>query len=233
MDSCHKSRSWTVLGGWAVPPSVLYPVFGKDSVYIDINPLMPAFFRNGSILPDWKEILLSLITPQVKKPIFIAGWSTGAILSLALSSLLMPEMMVLLSSTPSFCRRDNFRHGTRKPVLQSMRASLETDRENVLKSFYSRCGLDDFVPSVTYTLDELATGLRFLEEVYFSDEDLQYLSNLTSSKLIFHGTRDLIVPFEAGKYLSSKVKGVFFEYEGTHSFFRTFSKEISSVIANG
>ena len=77
---------WTVLGGWAVPPAVLESIFGKNSNYIDINPLIPSLFDKGTLVPDWIQRLKNILEPRLSMPLYLAGWSTGAILSLSLAS---------------------------------------------------------------------------------------------------------------------------------------------------
>lgn len=221
---------WTVLGGWAVPPAVLESIFGKNSNYIDINPLIPSLFDKGTLVPDWIQRLKNILEPRLSMPLYLAGWSTGAILSLSLASVLNPVILVLLSATHTFCRKDNFHFGTRRSVLESMRTSLAVDRENVLKGFYARCGMDGKLHSVPYTTAELEAGLRFLEQAAFSTDYLLTLGSLPFQKLIFHGSRDMIIPCEAGEYLCRAIDGSFHKYDGPHLFFDKYHKEIKSAI---
>ena len=53
--------NWIVFGGWAVPPSVLNPVFGVDAHYIDVIALMPSLLNNATLSDDWEQEIYDII----------------------------------------------------------------------------------------------------------------------------------------------------------------------------
>ena len=146
--------------------------------------------------------------------------------TIPIPGIILNPVILVLSTT--FCRKDNFRFGTRRSVLESMRTSLAVDRENVLKGFYARCGMDGKLHSVPYTTAELEAGLRFLEQAAFSTDYLLTLGSLPFQKLIFHGSRDMIIPVRPD--ILSMIDGSFHKYDGPHLFFDKYHKEIKSAI---
>ena len=87
------SKPWTVFGGWAVPPQILYPVFGKEATYIDINHFMPFLIENDHLSEDWKQQLFSKVNDLISDHDHIAGWSTGALLALGLMQILLQKKL--------------------------------------------------------------------------------------------------------------------------------------------
>jgi hypothetical protein len=219
------NKNWTVLGGWAAPPSMLKPIFGDSSTYIDINKIMPNLFNNDILIPDWKEHLYKLLQGQFFEPLYLAGWSTGALAVLSILPFVTAKKIVLISATPSFCRKENFRFGTRVSVLQSMIKSLKTDTNQVLKQFFTECGIDWPNINNIYTLEELLAGLHFLDQVSFFSP-LPY----SSKPLFFHGTDDKIIPVNAGKYVCEHMSGIWHAFTGPHAIFNTNQLAIKTII---
>jgi pimeloyl-ACP methyl ester carboxylesterase len=206
-----------VFGGWAVPPGILKTVFGSDAVYIDVNHIMPKLFASCQLRDDWAEIIISeyQLTNE-NPPGIIAGWSTGAMFAYAATARIPPaQKLILLSATPCFCRKDDFRFGVRPSVLDQMIDALHKDRDAVLQSFYERSGLRYDPGSVSnYTTDELSCGLTFLKQA-----DLRPLAPPSIKPIFHHGRDDLIIPISASKYFSDQTYGEHIESSGGHAFF--------------
>ncbi len=151
-----------VIGGWAVDPAVLRPIFGK-ATYIDINHLMPSIVSDQRLISDWKQKLKDLLSPYLATGVTLAGWSTGAIAAAAVADLVNISKLVLFSATPSFCRRGSFRYGMRPQIIRNMITSIKEDQETVLKRFYYQCGFTDILFDWSqYSIEELTCGLQFL-----------------------------------------------------------------------
>jgi len=207
-----------VFGGWAVSPDILKNVFGDDACYIDVNKIMPKIFDTSCRLKDdWTEIVIAECQLKYGNIDILAGWSTGAMFAYTIARTCThpPKKLIFLSATPCFCRKDDFRFGTRAAVLEQMIGALSNDRDTVLQSFYERCGLGydpDIIPD--YTIHELSCGLQFLKQA-----DLRPITPLSTKPIFYHGQNDLIIPISASKYFSEKTNGSYIEITGGHAFF--------------
>ncbi|MDR2729020.1 MAG: alpha/beta hydrolase [Chitinispirillales bacterium] len=223
-----KNKTTLVFGGWAVKPQVLEPVFGKDACYIDVNEIMPKLFDSRLLKKDWVKIVLSECRLTGNNiPHTIAGWSTGAMFAYSIARLSCPKKLILFSATSRFCRKDEYRFGVRESALDQMISALSHDSQNVLESFYKRCGLryDSEVIS-RYTPEQLSHGLMFLKQT-----DLRPLAPLGTKPLFFHGCDDKIIPKEASVYFSSQTGGTHTAFSGGHTFFTEHHEEIVKILS--
>ncbi len=223
-------NKWLVLGGWAINPDILRPILGNKSTYLDVNEYIPDVIDNDSIAKNWADIITEKIFPFFAKDfIGVVGWSMGAIIACAISQRLNAKKMVLVSATPSFCRRDGFKFGQRSQALRSMRDELLKSPDIVLKNFCKRCEFpsDMSVPFTKY-LQNLSAGLFFLEHCNLLDE----LKFIKIPALVVHGKDDAIIPLAAGKSVADLINGRFSSFSGGHAFFlhqqTGFLSEISS-----
>jgi hypothetical protein len=208
-------RKRLVVGGWGVVPTILESCFSSPAIYIDCNPLMPLIINNGLLKTDWIEILLDRMHTFHEGDIDLAGWSTGAIIALALSNYLKPHSLTLLSGTLSFCRRDGYRHGIRSSVLSSMIQNLTTDPAGVVSQFYKTCGLDILPPKpLPWTPSMLIDGLHFLGQV-----DIRNCVCSGKSVHVFHGKDDSVIPFAAGELVADHCDTKIQMINSTHAFF--------------
>jgi len=205
-----------VFGGWAVPPEILKSVFGDDARYIDVNRIMPKLFDAGRLRPDWIDTVIAIYQSKTNgTPDVLAGWSTGAMFAYAVARTCCPQKLTLLSATPCFCRKDDFRFGTRPQIVDRMISALGQDKDAVLQSFYKQCGLQyDSIEIPDYTIDELSSGLKFLKQA-----DLRPLTPLPIKPLFCHGRDDQIIPPPASICFSEQTEGVHHIFDGGHAFF--------------
>jgi surfactin synthase thioesterase subunit len=215
-------EKWLVFGGWGIGPELLRPLFGTNAICIDVNPLMPLLLEDEIVRPDWPGVVERTLANDLSRANCIAGWSTGAIIACALALRATPRKLVLLSATPSFCRRENFRSGWKTAVLDAMRQRLQKNKNTVVRDFLVTAGISPNVfDSVQYDVNSLAKGLRFLEQANL----LPVLKILRCNSLVINGTQDIIVPMHAGKTLADAIGARFAEVKGGHTFFWG-SKEI-------
>jgi pimeloyl-ACP methyl ester carboxylesterase len=208
---------WVVFGGWAFGPDLLKPVFGDGNDYVDVNEFMPLVVENNGLRTDWVDIIIRENEKYLyRENVCLAGWSTGAIIACGLAMRVPVKNLVLLSATPSFCRRDGFRFGQRSHVLDAMRQELLKKDNSVINDFAARCG---FVPEralpVTAAPQTLRDGLSFLEQV----DLLPQLKKLSARAHVYHGDRDVIIPAAAGKALAKSIGAEFSLLPGGHAFF--------------
>lgn len=225
------TSSIVVIGGWAVDPSVLKSVFGIHASYIDINSIIPFIVEDHRLIVNWKQKLKDLLFADYPKVVTLAGWSTGAIVAAAIADLVNISKLILLSATPSFCRRDNFRYGMRPQIVHNMIASINENKEPVLKQFYNQCGLTDIPFDYDrYSIKELICGLQFLMQA-----DLQPIAPLRDSSCqihCLHGSEDRIIPPEAGNFLCHQIGGTWHQLSGLHAFFCDKNCKIENIIAS-
>lgn len=207
---------WLVFGGWGIGPKLLQPLFGASAIYVDVNPLMPSLFDGETLLSHWVSKVERTFENELATANAVAGWSTGAIIAGALALRCEPHKLVLLSATPSFCRRENFRSGWKTAVLDAMRQRLQKNKNTVLRDFLVTAGLSRNVfDSVQCDVRSLAAGLLFLEQANL----LPVLAKLRCNSMVLNGSEDAIVPVAAGKTLADAVGARFVSLPGGHAFF--------------
>jgi len=205
-----------LFGGWGFPPEILEPIFGANARYIDINKLFPYVVDDDRLRGDWKEIMHKAVLSHLTcDEIALAGWSAGSLIALALSPFIKPPRMILLSPTPSFCRREGFAFGWKPAALQSMRAQLEADRDAAVRQFCDQCdfGGSD-VPRIAASTDQMIAGTVFLEHA-----SVMPLEKAACPMLVLRGKKDRIVPSGAGQWLAEKCGARSAAMEGGHAFF--------------
>jgi len=216
-----------LFGGWGFPPEILEPIFGANARYIDVNKLFPYVVDDERLRGDWKEIMHRAAMPRVTAdgPL-LAGWSAGGLIALALSPFIKPSRMVLLSPTPSFCRREGFAFGWKPAALQSMRAQLAADGAAAVRQFSDQCDFGESdVPGIVASIDQMIAGTVFLEHA-----SVLPLEKPACPMLILLGRKDRIVPSGAGQWLVKECGARRLAMEGGHAFFRENSALVKSEI---
>ena len=217
-----------VFGGWAVKPEILEPIFGENACYVDVNKIMPKLFDSHQLKKNWAEVVLSecqLTDNDI--PNVIAGWSTGAMFAYSTARVICPKKLILLSATPQFCRKNEYRFGVRESAVDQMISALSNDSQNVLSSFYERCGLQyDSKVVNDYTTEQLRCGLLFLKQA-----GLHPLEPLKTNPMFFHGCDDQIIPEEASRYFSLQINGIHIAFSGGHAFFTEYYEDIADFLS--
>jgi pimeloyl-ACP methyl ester carboxylesterase len=221
---------WLVFGGWGMDPELLRPLFGGSSIYVDVNLLMPLLLDGATLRRDWAGIVERKYAREFKATGRIAGWSTGAIVACSLAKRARPSKMILLSATPSFCRREGFRFGWKPGVLVAMRERLAVPHNTVLRDFAAAAGMPpDHAVFAGYDADILIAGLSFLEQASLLD----IASTVNYPSLVLHGNADVIVPHQAGAALARSVGAQFRLVEGGHAFFAGWGRgEIDRLLVD-
>jgi pimeloyl-ACP methyl ester carboxylesterase len=212
-----EENPWIVFGGWGVKTEILQPLFGPHSIYVDVHALFPSLVCGDQLKEDWKDILTSFVRENfsVNDHLSIAGWSTGAILAFAFAQSMHADKLLLLSGTPSFCRRQGFPYGWKFLAVHAMQKNLLEDKEKTLKQFAAQIGLGDASHLLgNYATGELCAGLTFLAYAH-----LFPVSEISFDLTVVNGTEDTIIPLQAGRVLCEQAKGRFVEVPGNHTFF--------------
>lgn len=221
-------KPWLVFGGWAVSPDILRPVFGEESVYVDINEMMPLLFDDERLSENWADTVKKKVDEYLTMDITgISGWSTGAIMACGLAQLVKVKKLVLLSATPSFCRREGFRFGQRSSIVQAMVNNLKDKNNSVVKDFLIQSGLrENQIMTKVYEEQALAKGLRFLEKVNL----VGALKKTECETLVVHGRGDKIIPYHAGEALAGIMGAECKLLDGGHAFFVEHAAEMKKII---
>jgi predicted esterase len=191
--------------------------------------MMPFLFDNSKKLySTWPEIVKQHLQLSDSLQYDLAGWSTGAMIALSLSSIVSVHKMTLFSPTLSFCRREGFRHGAHPAVLRTMREQLQQHPSTVLDKFYRSCGFDGtFKPESTYSIEQLTLGLHFLEQA-----DLTKTVCASSNTIIIHGRNDAVIPYPAAEATAGMCKAKLLAIDAGHAFFHGREPEIANYINN-
>ena len=222
-------KPWIVFGGWAISPRILQPVFGDESVYLDVNEMMPLLFDDERLIENWADIVKKKIAGYLTMDIAgIAGWSTGAIMACGLAQQVRVKRLVLLSATPSFCRRDGFRSGQRPAIIQAMIRKLKEKENTVVGDFMLQCGLADRkIFSKVYDKQTLIKGLMFLEKANL----LGVMKKSECEVMVVHGRDDKVIPFQAGEALAGMIGADFTICSGGHAFFAAQTGDVKKIIS--
>lgn len=223
------SKNTLVFGGWSLSPMLLEGCFGPDCTFVDSNLIMLFLFDTSKKLHNtWPEIVKQHLQLSDSLQYNIAGWSTGAMIALALASIVQVHTMTLISPTISFCRRDGFRHGTHPSVLRTMREQLLQQPQTVLEKFYRLCGFEEsFKPESTYSTQQLTLGLHFLEQV-----DLTKTVHTSPNTILIHGRNDAVIPYPAAEATAGICGGTLRSIDAGHAVFYGRETEIANYITN-
>lgn len=216
MERPRVRERWVVLGGWAVAPEILRPVFGDEGVvYVDVNEMTPLL---GG--PDWPARAAEFLKGRGAegKSFGLGGWSTGAMVAASAAPLLGPRSLALLSYADSFCGGEG---GWPARVVRRMRRRLAEDPDGVRAEFAERCRdprdgpVDRACFEKSYAAGALGAGLDFLERY----RRVPAGGRAGYPVLAFHGRDDKIVSSRAGRAAAESAGARFAEFEGGHLFF--------------
>ncbi len=212
------AHSGLVIGGWGAGPDLLRPLFDDSAEYADVNQLMPSLVQGETLRENWIDVVERRYARKAENALFIAGWSTGAIVALALAQRIAPRKLVLLSATPSFCRRAGFRFGWKPGVIGTMIERLYVPGNTVAADFAAAAGIKN--ADAAHDGGTLAAGLRFLEQANL----LPSLAKAGFPAFVLHGQEDAIVPLRAGEMLAAALGARFCPCPGGHVFFDKIDK---------
>jgi pimeloyl-ACP methyl ester carboxylesterase len=221
-------KPWLVFGGWAISPDILRPIFGEESAYVDINEIVPMLVDGELLIENWAEVVKKKVDEYLTMDIAgIAGWSTGAIIACALVKQVPVKKLVLLSATPSFCRKEGFRFGQRASIVQVMINKLKDNNNHVVKDFLIQCGLQgNQIMTKFYGEQTLIKGLRFLEKANL----IGALKKMECETLVVHGRDDKIIPYQAGEALAGMIGAEYKLLNGGHAFYTDLCYEVKRMI---
>lgn len=228
-------RDLVLVHGWAMQPRVWDPVVPELENAFRIHNLgLPGYehadpaagrYREMSgrvILEQWSDALLSRAPDRA----LWVGWSLGALVVLD-AMLRAPERVpaaVLVAATPRFVRGGDWEAGMEPDDMNEFLAGMRTDDDKTLRRFVllqaddrrtartlAGCAAGDGVDRQV-----LEAGLRVLDEVDLRGD----LSGVAAPVRVVHGSRDRIVPRQAGAYVADRLpRGEWLELDAGHAPF--------------
>lgn len=197
------------LTGWATPPTLFEALLPRTTHIIDTTELLPHLLESETLKETW--IAKTIALTGIERGDAVTGFSTGAILALAIATQL-PISVTLYAPTLSFVQRDGYPHGFPIEAVEQMRKGLETSQEITLKRFLRDCKLNRAsIDTHFYSQKSLDSGLLFLEQVSLCDTSLSSVD-----AKIFHSGNDKIIPFTAGEEVAKKCNTTINEIPGGH-----------------
>lgn len=215
-------RDLVLLHGWAMSRRVWEPVLpGLASACRVHNLALPGYDGTGpvakglqamparEILDQWSDACLA----RVPDGALWVAWSLGALVAMN-AMLRAPGRVgaaVLVSATPRFIRSADWKAGAAPDVMREFLEGMRMNDDTTLKRFVllqardrrTARVLSGCVAGGDTDKPVLEAGLQVLEE-----SDLRpRLGEIDAPVRVVHGTRDRVVPPEAGAYLAEHVAG--------------------------
>lgn len=143
----------------------------------------------------------------------VVGWSMGGIVALEAARKYpgLVSRLVIIGGTARFCAGNDEPPGAPVAVVRAMSLGLRRKPETVLAAFYDRAQAprashanENAARSTgvsSLNRDELIQGLDYLQQTDLRND----LDKLALPTLIVHGHEDLIVPWQAGEWLSRQL----------------------------
>lgn len=170
--------------------------------------------RGEGRCPDYAAELVVNLDREGADQVILVGWSTGGMVVLE-AALRRPEKiagLVLISSTPRFCRVPAFPWGVEEAELRAMKIGVrrkfkKTIAEFRQKSAWPRELTGDQIEAALAEAEgegilSLERGLTYLQQV-----DLRaYLEKAAFPCLLLHGKSDRIISWKATEWMSSIIK---------------------------
>jgi pimeloyl-[acyl-carrier protein] methyl ester esterase len=129
--------------------------------------------------------------------------------------------LILVSTSPSFCRRNDFSYGFPEANVRALSHAIRKDPHNALVGFYrkvchphpttkekEKSWLKDVLNG---NPSDLHNGLNYLMNI-----DLRHrIFQLNIPSLIIHGRQDAIIPWQAGEWIAKNLPHASFEFKET------------------
>ncbi|NKB23739.1 MAG: hypothetical protein GKR87_05050 [Kiritimatiellae bacterium] len=205
-------KNLILLSGWAQPPKTLKTLCRLLSDIFNLKRVTSTdFFSAKGMEPIFSEY---------KDGCFVLGWSMGGMIAME-SATQWPDTikgLILINSTARFCSDKGYSFGLPGSHVRALRRSIKKDPEDTLIDHFTSVSsphpvhvniLKDKAKQTLETgVDTLCSGLAYLLKT-----DLRRtVKSIQQRTLILHGLKDVIVPSEAGTFLSKTIPISTIEY---------------------
>lgn len=198
------------ISGWAFPASALVPFAHA------LNPVFETVVLSAQSV--FKEASEKASSPgqvvrehlETLECTAMGGWSLGGMLALAsVQAGAAPDKLFLISSTPKFSSDEGYTAGYPPDGLTHLDSLFQSGPAAALHAFFKLASAPDSrLPSASAVDHALGDEAKALSAglAYLRDADLRNgLKKVSMPVHIFHGTRDRVIPFSAGVYLSEHI----------------------------
>jgi pimeloyl-[acyl-carrier protein] methyl ester esterase len=159
------------------------------------------------------EAIVDQLSAQFDEPLAVCGWSMGGQIAMrwALRDPGKIERLVLVTSTPCFAERSDWRFGMPQDTLRQFAADLEQDHNTTLRRFLGlqvrgTAGERELLAVLRERLasrgepdpDALRGGLEILRDLDLRDA----LPEIKQPVLVIAGERDRLSPPQASRFLA-------------------------------
>jgi pimeloyl-[acyl-carrier protein] methyl ester esterase len=179
---------------------------------------LPGHGYSASVAARSFEEAVDAIAALVPMNAVVCGWSLGGLVAqrLARSHPERVSRLALVATTPCFQARPGWPHGMKAATITGFATALANDRDGMLKRFVALNAMHgpqgrEAVRTFTRRLSErgvpsdagLAASLGWLREVDLREETPQ----LRVPAMVMHGSRDMLAPAKAGRWLAQHLAG--------------------------
>ncbi|MBO1000304.1 alpha/beta fold hydrolase [Bacillus sp. SD075] len=210
-----KQANLVMLPGWGMKKDAFQPL---------INPLSELFhlsfieWRDMKTLNDFEDRVMDTIA-SIDGPVYLLGWSLGAIVSLGLSSSYREKIkgFILFGATSRFTTGENYSFGWDPRMVERMKKQLQHNKEKTLISFYEAMFSESekeegfyhqFITAIQREFhgDDVFSHLIGLD--YLIHKDVRAgLDRIEAPFILLHGREDKICPLEASSFIKENLGG--------------------------
>jgi len=248
--SCCTAPAMVLLHGWCMSSAVWRCQMDQYAAHWrviapDFNGHgdSPAAGENSSFEGFAAEIAALFERTRIDNALLV-GWSLGGQVAIQSSAALRGRLrgLVLVATTPCFLARPDFPYGLSDAELRGMEVKVRRDVTRAVTGFRQRMFVPDEIAEasraqhVSALLDEVpipdtATALAGLTMLAHGDMR-GMLANIDMPTLIIGGSRDVICPPDASRYLAEHIPDAELEiYEGCgHAPFLSFPERFNNSI---
>ncbi len=209
------SKPIVFLHGWGQSRQIWYRQMETfpDAIFLDL-PGHGSNHEEETNISDWIESVAAQLPDQ---PSVMVGWSLGGMIAMQLA-LQCPEKiaaLVLISTTPSFCRQKNWAFGCSHEWFEAFESGIKNNASKTISRFfalmlhgdamdrseYNQIAKNAIDASMQPSTTTLRTGLDYL-----ATTDLRKtVRDIQQPTLILHGDNDAIIPASAGQSLAESI----------------------------
>lgn len=207
--------SLLLISGWAFPASAWEPIVHPLEATWQVRVL-----GADTVLAGWTpgqdpDVVAGRIRSHLpsSSPCVLGGWSLGGMLALEAAPRLTRELagVLLISTTPRFCRDETQDWGVPEAAVRAMTAGLRNAPGETLQQFYASSAAPaepDPLQTARWeqeclrNLEGLRTGLQYLR----STDLRQQVSCGGLPSVLIHGRSDAIIPDQASRTLGAHLR---------------------------